>query len=222
MDGQTGFEHPVSYLPLYGDATTFFGKAHATYSPTFMVGGSGPWNEEYWYAESDTWKDPKIRRWMPWTQQIPQSRRRMLRPATDYSFPFIAQSLADLIAAGGYGAIGAHGQHNGPGSHWEVWMAASALGPMGALEVASLHGARFIGREKDLGSIEPGKLADFMVLDANPLENIRNTMKIRWVSKGGVLYEGDTLDEIWPRQRKYGNYFWVNPDALKQDDKPLR
>ena len=222
MDGQTGFEHPLSYLPLYGDATTFLGKAHATYSPTFMVGGAGPWNEEYWYSQSETWKDPKRRRWMPYLQSIPQARRRMIRPETDYSFPFIAQSLADLVAAGGYGAIGAHGQNNGPGSHWEVWMAASAMGPMGALEVASLHGARFIGREKDLGSLEKGKLADFMVLNSNPLVNIRNTMDIQYVTKGGVVYQGDTLDEVWPRQRKYGDYFWVNPDALKIDDKPLR
>ena len=222
MDGQTGFEHPLSYLPLYGDATTFLGKARATYSPTFMVGGAGPWNEEYWYSQSETWKDPKIRRWVPWMQQIPQSRRRMLRPATDYSFPFIAQSLADLIAAGGYGSIGAHGQHNGPGSHWEVWMAASALGPMGALEIASPHAARFIGREKDLGTLEVGKLADFMVLNSNPLENIKNTLDIQYVTKGGVVYVGDTLDEVWPRQRKYGNYFWINPDALKTDDRPLR
>ncbi len=134
----------------------------------------------------------------------------------------IAQSLADLIAAGGYGAIGAHGQRNGPGSHWEVWMAASALGPMGALEVASLHGARFIGREQDLGSLETGKLADFMVLNSNPLVDIKNTLDIQYVTKGGVVYQGDTLDEIWPRVRKYGNYFWVNPDALRSDERPLR
>ena len=117
MDGHTGFEHPLSYLPLYGDATTFFGKAGITYSATNMVGGAGPWNEEYWYGAEDTWKDPKLRRFMPWVQYIPQSRTRMLRPATDYSFPFIAQAMADIVAAGGYGAIGAHGQRNGPGGH---------------------------------------------------------------------------------------------------------
>ena len=68
MDGHTGFEHPMSYTPLYSDVTTFFGKAQATYSPTFMVGGPGPWNEEYWYQESEVWKDPKTRRFMPWVQ----------------------------------------------------------------------------------------------------------------------------------------------------------
>jgi imidazolonepropionase-like amidohydrolase len=101
-------------------------------------------------------------------------------------------------------------------------MASSALGPMGALEVASLHGARFIGKEKDLGSIEVGKLADFMVLNANPLVDIRNTADIQFVVKGGVVYDDETLDEVWPRQRKYGVGHWVIPDALKQDDKPIR
>ncbi|MEZ4455073.1 MAG: amidohydrolase family protein [Gemmatimonadales bacterium] len=222
MDGHTGFEHPMSYTPLYSDFTTFLGKAQATYSPTFMVGGPGPWNEEYWYQESEVWKDAKTRRFMPWLQFVPQSRERMLRPVTDYSYPWIALGLGDIIAAGGFGAIGAHGQHNGLGSHWEVWMAASALGPMGALEVASRHGARFIGREQDLGSIEVGKLADFMVLNANPLVNIRNTADIQFVVKGGVVYDDETLDELWPRQRKYGTGHWLIPDALRSDDRPIR
>ncbi len=222
MDGHTGFEHPLSYLPLYRDFTQFMGRTQGTYSPTFMVGGAGPWNEDYWFQESDTWKDPKTRRFMSWLQFIPQTRRRVLVPETDYSFPWIAQGLADIIEAGGFGAIGAHGQHNGLGSHWEVWMAASALGPMGALEIASLHGARFIGKERDLGSIEVGKLADFMILNSDPLANIRNTTDIQYVVKGGVVYDDETLDEVWPRQRRYGTGQWVIPEALKQDDKPIR
>lgn len=222
MDGHTGFEHPLTYTPLYSDVTRFFGMAQATYSPTFMVGGPGPWNEEYWYQESEAWKDAKTRRFMPWLQHIPQARRRMMRPTTDYSYAWIAQGMADMIAAGGFGAIGAHGQHNGLGSHWEVWMAAAATGPMGALEVASLHGARFIGREKDLGSLEVGKYADFMVLNSNPLDNIRNTTDIQYVVKGGVVYDDETLDEVWPRQRRYGTPYWINADALKSDRKPIR
>jgi Tol biopolymer transport system component/imidazolonepropionase-like amidohydrolase len=222
MDGHTGFEHPMSYTPLYADFTTFLGKAGATYSPTFMVGGPGPWNEEYWYQESEVWKDQKTRRFMPWVQYLPQTRRRMLRPVTDYSFSWIALGLADIVKAGGYGSIGAHGQHNGLGSHWETWMAASAMTPMQALEVASLHGARFIGREQDLGSIAVGKLADFMVLNRDPLVDIRNTTDIQYVVKNGVVYDDETLDELWPRQRPYGKAYWLVPDALRQDDKPIR
>jgi imidazolonepropionase-like amidohydrolase len=94
--------------------------------------------------------------------------------------------------------------------------------PLKALEVASLHGARFIGMERDLGTLEVGKLADLMVLNTNPLVNIRNTKDMMYVMKGGVLYDDDTLDEVWPTARSYGRYPWVNTDALKSDDKPLR
>jgi len=221
MDGHTGFEHPLSYTPLYGDVTTFFGKAQATYSPTFMVGGPGPWNEEYWFQETEAWKDAKTRRFLPWVQYLPQTRRVMKRPATDYSYAWIAQGLADMIAAGGFGAIGAHGQHNGLGSHWEVWMAAAANGNMGALEIASLHGARFIGREQELGSLTVGKLADFMVLNRNPLQDIRATTDIQFVVKNGVVYDDDTLDEVWPRERPYGPLYWLQPDVLKSGSLPV-
>jgi hypothetical protein len=221
VDGQTGWEHPMSYMPLYGDAATFFGLAHASYSPTFIVGGPAAWNEEYFWQESDTWRDEKMRRWLPWRQLVPHARRRILRPESDYSFPLIAQGLADIIAKGGYGAIGSHGQQHGIGSHWEVWMAASALGPMGALELASVHGAHFLGASKDLGSLASGKIADLIVLNSNPLQNIRNTTDIQYVMKGGILYDGSTLDEIWPEKRPFGELYWIDPDALRTDDRPV-
>jgi hypothetical protein len=222
LDGQTGWEHPLSYLPLYSDATKFFGLAHVDYSPTFIVGGAGPWNEEYFFQASDLWKDQKLARWTPWLELIPHTRRRTLRPETDYSFPLISQSLADIIANGGHGAIGAHGQQHGIGSQWEVWMAASALGPMGALEVASRDGAWFLGMEQDLGSIETGKLADLLVLNANPLDDIHNTNDIQFVMKGGVLYDANTLDETWPDKKPFGEYYWANPAATRTDALPLR
>jgi Tol biopolymer transport system component len=222
IDGQTGYEHPMSYAPLYGDATKFFGMAHVDYSPTFIVGGAGPWNEEYFFQSSDLWKDAKLARWTPWLELLPHTRRRTLRPETDYSFPMIAQALADIIAAGGHGAIGGHGQQHGIGSQWEVWMAASALGPMGALEVASRDGAWFLGMEQDLGTLEAGKLADLLVLNANPLDDIHNTNDIQFVMKGGVLYDGNTLDQTWPEEKSFGEYYWANPDASRTDVRPLQ
>lgn len=220
MDGQTGWEHPIAYVPLYSDATKFFGLAKAVYSPTIVVGGPGPWNIEYWFQESDLWKDEKQRRWFPWRMLVPHTRVRTLRPITDYSYPLIAQAMADVIAAGGYGAIGSHGEHHGLAAQWEVWMGASALGNHGALEVASVHGAHFLGASQDLGSLKEGKLADLLVLDANPLVDIKNTARMRYVMKGGVLYDANSLDEVWPRQRPYGPMTWIEADALRADDRP--
>ena len=221
MDGQTGWEHPFSYVPIYGDVAKFFGKANAVYSPTLVVAGPGPWNIEAFFQEDDIWKDPKQRRWLPWRMLVPHTRTRTLRPATDYSYPLLAQGLADIIAEGGYGAVGSHGEHHGLAAQWEIWMAASALGPMGALEVASRHGAHFLGAEQDIGSLETGKLADLLVLNSNPLDDIRNTADLQYVMKGGTLYEADSLDEIWPNEQPFGEYYWIDEDALRNDDRPV-
>ena len=221
MDGQTAWEHPMSYIVTYSDVARFFGRAGAVYSPTWVVGGGGAWNEEYFFAESDVWKQEKQRRFMPWRQYMPQMQRRMLRPKEHYGFPMISQTLANIIAEGGYGAIGSHGQAHGIASHWEIWMAEAALGPMGALEVATRHGAYFLGAEEDVGTLRAGKLADLLVLNSNPLDDIRNTEDIRFVMKGGRMWDGDTLDEIWPNRVPFGPYYWVDDDVMRTDTVPV-
>ena len=219
MDGQTAFEHPMSYMPLYSDAAKFFGMSKVVYSPTFIVGGSGAWNEEYWWNESEVWKDEKARRWLPWRALVPNTRRPVNRPDSDYSFPLVAQGMADIIAEGGYGAIGSHGQQHGIGSHWEIWMAAAGTGNHGALDVATRQGAYFLGAQDDIGSIEVGKLADLNILNSNPLDNIRSTSDIHYVMKGGVLYEADTLDEVWPTQTPFGPNYWMDDVIYRSGDR---
>ncbi len=219
MDGQTGWEHSFSELPMYSDGAKFLGKAGATYSPTLVVAGPSAWSIEYWFQESDVWKDPKQRLWFPWRMLVPQTRVRWQRPATDYSYPLVAQAMADIIAEGGWGAIGSHGEQHGIAPHWEVWMGASALGTMGALEVASLHGARFLGADKDLGSIEVGKIADLMVLNKNPLDNIRNTIDAQYVMKSGTLYDAMSLDQLWPKAVPFGPKYWANDEVMQVNTK---
>ena len=219
MDGHTGWEHPMSYTPLYGDVAKFFGQAEAVYSPTFMVGGPGAWNEEYFYQSYEIWKDPKMRRWLPWRMLIPTTRRRMMRPETDYSFPLMARGLGDIIEEGGWGAIGAHGQLHGLGSHYEVWMAAAGTDEHTGIEIGTIHGAHFLGLEHELGSLAEGKVADFIVLDSNPLDDIRNTADIVYVIKDGIVYNAGTLDELWPEEKPFGDYYWVDEDALRSDDR---
>jgi len=219
MDGQTAWEHAFEEVPMYGDGAKFLGKAGATFSPTLVVSGAGPSNIDYWFQESNVWQDAKQRRWFPWRALVPHARVRMTRPATDYSYPLVAQAMADVIAEGGWGALGSHGEHHGLAPHWELWMIASALGNHGALEVASLHGARFLGADKDLGSLKVGKLADLIVLDRNPLQDIRATTDARLVMKGGVLYDAMSLDQLWPRAVPFGPTYWVSDDALQRNVK---
>ena len=92
---------------------------------------------------------------------------------------------------------------------------------MEELEIATWQGASYYGLDHDLGSITAGKVADLIVLDASPLDDITNTRRIRMVMKGGWLYDGETLDLLWPERRPYGPHPWVNADELRSDVKPL-
>lgn len=208
MDGHTGIEHPILNVPLYRDVTEFLGQSGIFYSPTLVVGGAGPWGDEFWYQSEDIWKSDKLRRFTPWRWLEPHTRRRLLRPRTDYPFPLHAQGVADVIAAGGYGTIGAHGQQQGLASHFEMWLYASAMDALTVLRMATIYPARMIGIEEDVGTIEAGKLADLVVLNSDPLNDIRNTADIRYVMKEGVLYDGETLDELWPQARPFGDFYW--------------
>ena len=84
----------------------------------------------------------------------------------------------------------------------------SAMSPMEALRTATTHAAEMIGVLDDIGTLESGKLADLLVLNGNPLENIRATTDIRFVMKAGILYDSQTLDEIWPFPTSYGDFYW--------------
>jgi hypothetical protein len=222
MDGYTGWEHSLGELPIYGDVAKFFGQANAVYSATLGVASSYPsWNAELFVAQEDLGQNRKLNLWRPWRAIAPLAHRRVLAPKSDYSFPILAEGIADIIAQGGHAALGNHGEMSGLGTHWEVWMAATALGPMAALEVITRGGAYFLGADRDLGSLAVGKLADLMVLNANPLDDIRNTEQILYVMKDGRLYDGTTLDELWPQNRPYGPRPWIDPEALRDDVRPL-
>ncbi len=208
MDGQTGWEHLIANLPVYHDVAEFFGQAHAVYSPTAIVAGHVLGSMHYFRPRQHLERDAKYLRFMPRAELAARSASDRMRPKSAFSFPFIAEGMADIVRAGGYGVLGEHGEQPGIGTHWEIWSYAEALKPLEAIRVATIDGAYFIGIDHETGSITRGKLADLVVLNADPLADIHNTADIASVMKAGHLYDDDTLDELWPARRRYGPIPW--------------
>jgi Amidohydrolase family len=221
MDGYSGHEHSIPIYPLYKDVVQLYAKSGVTYTPTLIVAYGGPWGENYFIENENPYNDPKLRRFTPYNELAAKIRRRPRNAGwflpEEYPFKGLATVANDIVKAGGQVGIGSHGQLQGLGYHWELWMVQSGgMSNQDALRMATLVGAHAIGLDKDLGSLEAGKLADLQVLDANPLENIRNTNTVRYVMKNGRLYDASTLDEIWPRQRKLPRV-----PGLVDDERPV-
>lgn len=201
IDGFSGNEHNLPVVPLYGDVVELMARSGITYSQTLTTAHGGRFGEFYFEIEEDIHDDPKVRRFTPHWIVDERSRRQWTRP-DEYHLPQVAKGGTQILRAGGTVTLGSHGNNQGIGYHWNVWaMALGEATPMETLRAATLNGARALGYEQDLGSLEPGKLADLIVLDKNPLEDIRNTNSIRYVMKNGRLYQGNDLTEIWPRRK---------------------
>ena len=208
-DGYTAFEHPFPIAPLYHDVVEFMVRSGTYYTPTLIVAYGGLTAEDYFYGKDNHHDDPKVRRFVP-EEVLDWHRRRSIAPEEEYHFKDVAASAAAIARAGGKVCLGAHGQLQGLGAHWELW--ALAMGGLPNLEVlreATLNGAEKLGLEQDLGSLERGKLADFVVLDANPLEDIHNSQKIRYVVKNGFVYDAASMTELWPERKNLQKFFWM-------------
>jgi imidazolonepropionase-like amidohydrolase/Tol biopolymer transport system component len=211
LDGHTGIEHAIPVAPLYKDAITLFAKSKSGYTPTLIVGYGGIWGENYWYQHSNVWENEHLMRFTPRSVVDERSRRRLMVPEDDFYHIELSKSVKDVVRAGGKVQLGAHGQLQGLGAHWELWMLAQGgLTPLEAIRCATLNGAKYLGLDKDVGSVEAGKLADLMVMDKSPLENIRNSESIRFVMINGVLYDTSNMDEVYPRQKPRAKFFWQN------------
>ncbi len=132
-----------------------------------------------------------------------------MAPEDDFNHILISQGARKIANGGGLVQLGAHGQLQGLGAHWELWMLEQGgMTPLQALREATLMGAEYIGHDGELGSIEEGKLADLVVLGANPLKNIQNTDSVLQVMVNGRLYDAATMNEIGNHPRAREPFYW--------------
>ena len=105
--------------------------------------------------------------------------------------------------------IGAHGQREGLAAHWEMWMLAQGgMEPLKVIEAATIAGARYLGMDSEIGSIEVGKLADMIILEKNPLVDIKNTESIRYVMVNGRLYDARSMNEVGNHPKPRAPFYW--------------
>ena len=208
-DGNTALEHNIPQAALYEDVISFFAQTKVAYTPTLVVTYGGLAGDPYWRSHTDVWRHPILSKHVPPHILQPNNVRRTQAPDEDYVDGQSASQALKLLERGVSVSIGAHGQEEGLGSHWELWsFARGGFTPLQALKVGTILPARKLGMEKDIGSLEVGKLADLVVLDANPLQDIRNSDKIASVMINGRLYDATTMNEIVTGNRIRAPYYW--------------
>jgi Tol biopolymer transport system component len=213
IDGYTGFEHSLPIVPIYKDVIQLIAKSKIFYTPTLVVSYGGQFGQYYWRQKMNIHNDMKLRRFTPHSEIDRKSRRIPYLLEDEYHFSLIARGARDILRAGGNVCLGAHGEQQGIGAHWELWLLASGgMTPLEALKCATIKGAECLGLQNDLGSIEPGKIADMIVLNSDPLEDIKNTLDIKYVIKNGEIFDGETLDQIWPVRRKFEKFYWMEEE----------
>ncbi|MFW6094459.1 MAG: amidohydrolase family protein [Pseudomonadota bacterium] len=209
-DGNTGIEHNLPPERFYADVLDFWPETGVGYTPTLVVTYGGLRGEDWFYQNAEVWRHPLLSKFVPPHVLEPRAVRRQMAPRSDYQhFIDAADNAAALMARGVDVNIGAHGQREGLAAHWEIWgFVMGGMSPMQALATATVNPARYLGMDADLGSIEAGKLADLLVVNGNPLADIRVTDDVAYVVLNGRIYEGGTLDETVTGERRLEAFYW--------------
>ena len=209
VDGHTGIEHAIPVVPVYKDVKSLWNASKTGYTPTLIVAYGGLFGENFWYDRTEVWKNERLLNFTPQSIIDARSRRRTTAEYADYGHIEISKYVKQIADGGTKVNLGAHGQLQGLGAHWELWMLTQGgMSPMQAIRCATINGASYLGMDKEIGSLENGKLADLVVLNDNPLDDIHNSQKIKYVMVNGRLYDADSMNEIGNREKPRLRFWW--------------
>lgn len=213
LDGHTGIEHNIPVAIAYNDVIQLWKNSQTGYTPTLIVAYGAVNGENYWYQHTDVWEKTRLLKYTPRPIIDSKARHRTMLPEEEYTNGHIlASKTCKALSDNGVKVnMGAHGQIQGIGAHWETWMLQQGgMSNHEALRSATLNGAHYIGMDHLIGSLEPGKLADLIVMEKNPLENIQNTETIIYTMVNGRLYDVETMNEIGNNLKNHGKFYWEN------------
>jgi len=221
LDGHTGIEHNVPIYPLYNDVLTLWGSTNVGYTPTLVVNYGSMSGEYYWYQHTNVWEKERLLTFTPRSVVDSRSRHRTKVPEEEYEIGHFQSAAAakELHDRGITVNIGSHGQLQGLAAHWEIWMfTQGGMSNHDALRTATINPANYIGIGEHVGSLEPGKLADLIVIDGNPLEDIYETENVVYTILNGRLYDASTMNEIGNHPRERLPFWWEREGYDEQFD----
>lgn len=201
MDGYAGSEHALP-TKLYTDVVQLVARSGTSYDGTLQIKNGGPGAQDNFVIRDRPLADAKFMRTRPYYIAAQSALSRVWVEPSTMLYPQLGDDAARIQRAGGVVGMGSHGEIPGVGFHWELEShVQGGMTPLEALRAGTIGSATAIGRATEFGSIEAGKFADLVIHNSDPSTDIRNSRDIAWVMKNGRLYEADTLDELWPRQR---------------------
>jgi imidazolonepropionase-like amidohydrolase len=211
LDGHTGVEHNIPVAPLYDDVLNVWAASQTHNTPTLVVAYGAVTGEYYWYQNTNVWEKERLLKFTPRSIIDARARHRTMIPQEEYEngHILISKSLKKLTDKGVKINLGSHGQLQGLGAHWELWMLAQGgMTNEEVIRACTMNGAEYIGMGHQIGSIESGKLADLIVIDGNPLEDIRSTENVTYTMVNGRLFDSATMKEIGHSAMKTGSFWW--------------
>ena len=202
-DGSTGIEHndTDTWGNVYNDIIKLLGMSGTWLTPTLQVESDDgfPFFAQYYRKH----RDSKLPRFWPPANLAYFNELPLPKDSSRPDFVEVSETDTRFHRAGMKVTMGSHGNYAGIGSQFEIWaLQMGGLTNMEALKASTIDGAEGLGIQQDLGSLETGKIADLIVLDKNPLDDIHNTMCIRMIMKNGELFDGNTLNSIWPNKKE--------------------